>query len=110
MNDLGYLLLVILVMMGATLLTRATPFLLLQHKSDHPLLLFLGRYTPPAIMTILVVYSLGGVRFSEPPFGLPELGATLLTIGIHLWLRQALLSIFSGTAFYMFALQSGVFS
>jgi len=108
MSDLTYLLLVILVMTGATFLTRATPFILLQHKADHPLLLFLGRYTPPAIMTILVIYSLGSVDFSQPPFGTPELIAITLTAGIHLWLRHALLSIFTGTAFYMIAVQSEI--
>ena len=106
MSDLAYLLLVILVMTGATFLTRLTPFILLQHKADHPLLLFLGRYTPPAIMTILVIYSLGSVDFSQSPFGTPELIAVALTAGIHLWLRHALLSIFAGTAFYMIAVQS----
>jgi len=105
MNDLTYLLLVILVMTGATFITRLTPFVLLQHKADHPLLLFLGRYTPPAIMTILVIYSLGSVDFRQPPFGVPELISLTLTAGIHLWLRHALLSIFAGTAFYMVVVQ-----
>ena len=110
MNGVGYLLLVILVMTGATFLTRLTPFLLLQHKANHPLLLYLGRYTPPAIMTILVLYSLDSVELSRPPFGMPELIASLLTLVMHLWLRQALLSIFAGTGLYMFILQSGVVS
>ena len=110
MNDLTYLLLVILVMTGATFLTRLTPFILLQHKADHPLLLFLGRYTPPAIMTILVLFSLGSVNVTQSPYGIPELMAVALTIGTHLWLRHSLLSIFAGTGFYMASLQSGVFN
>ena len=109
MNGLTYLLLVILVMTLATFLTRATPFLLLRKRADHPLLIFLGRYTPAAIMTILVIYSLGSVDLGAPPHGAPELIAALLTLAAHLLWRQALLSIFAGTAFYMYAVQSGPF-
>jgi len=109
MSDLTYLVLVILVMTAATFLTRAVPFLLLHRRADHPLLIFLGRYTPPAIMTILVIYSLGSVDISQPPQGLPELIAALLTVTAHLLWRHALLSIFAGTAFYMYAVQSGLF-
>ncbi|MCB1828924.1 MAG: AzlD domain-containing protein [Chromatiaceae bacterium] len=109
MNDHTYLLLVILVMTAATFFTRATPFMLLHKRADHPLLLFLGRFTPPAIMTILVIYSLGSVEFSRYPYGGPELLAALLTLAVHLLWRQALLSIFAGTACYMYAVQSGLF-
>ena len=109
MSGLTYLLLVILVMTAATFLTRATPFMLLRKRADHPLLLFLGRYTPAAIMTILVIYSLGSVEISRPPYGAPELIAALLTLSAHLLWRQALLSISAGTAFYMVAVQSGLF-
>lgn len=109
MSGLTYLLLVILVMTAATFLTRATPFMLLRKRADHPLLVFLGRYTPAAIMTILVIYSLGSVEIGRPPYGGPELIAALLTLSVHLIWRHALLSIFAGTAFYMFAVQSGLF-
>ena len=51
MSGLTYLIMVILVMTAATFLTRATPFLLLRKRADHPLLIFLGRYIPAAIMT-----------------------------------------------------------
>jgi branched-subunit amino acid transport protein AzlD len=106
---LNYLILVILVMTAATLVTRATPFMLLRKRADHPLLIFLGKYTPAAIMTILVIYSLGSVDLSAPPHGAPELIAALLTLAAHLLWRHALLSIIAGTAFYMFAVQSGLF-
>ena len=109
MTGLSYLIMVILVMTAATFLTRAAPFMLLRRRAEHPLLIFLGRYTPAAIMTILVIYSLGSVNLSEPPHGGPELIAALLTLSAHLLWHHALLSIFAGTAFYMFAVQSGLF-
>ena len=33
--------------------------------------------------------------------GVPELIATLVTVGLHLWKRQMLISIAGGTACYM---------
>jgi len=109
MNGTTYLIAVIGVMTAATFFTRVLPFALLRNMADHPLLLFLGRYTPPAIMTILVLYSLRGIDLTAAPFGAPELTASLITVTLHLWLRNTLLSIFSGTAFYMFVVQTGVF-
>ncbi|MCP4282871.1 MAG: branched-chain amino acid transporter AzlD, partial [Gammaproteobacteria bacterium] len=45
----------------------------------------------------------------EPPHGAPELIAALLTLSAHLLWRNALLSLFAGTAFYMYAVQSSLF-
>ena len=109
MSETTYLIAVIFVMTAATFLTRVLPFVLLRNMADHPLLLFLGRYTPPAIMTILVLYSLRGIELTTAPFGAPELIASLITVTLHLWLRHALLSIFTGTAFCMLVVQTGLF-
>ena len=66
MTDTVYLLSVILVMTVATFATRAFPFVALKGKGDHPTLDFLGRYMPPAVMTILVLYSLKSVNLTGP--------------------------------------------
>ncbi|MET0087084.1 MAG: AzlD domain-containing protein [Sedimenticola sp.] len=106
----GYLLTVILVMTAATFLTWLIPFVLFRNRHDHPVLEFLGRYTPPVIMAILVLYSLKGVDPGAAPYGVPELIAVCVTTLLHLWRNNALLSIFSGTGVYMFLLQSGLLS
>ena len=49
-----YLLLAIAVMAAATFATRAASFLLLRSHSRHPLVLHLGRYLPPAAMTLSI--------------------------------------------------------
>lgn len=108
MTDLPYLMSVILVMAAATFLTRLLPFMALHHLRDHPMLLFLGKYVPPAVMTILVFYSLQGVDLSVPPFGVGTFMAVAITVGMHLWRGHALLSIAAGTAAYMGILQSGL--
>ncbi|MEJ1297362.1 MAG: AzlD domain-containing protein [Candidatus Sedimenticola sp. (ex Thyasira tokunagai)] len=109
MSGVGYLLAVIGVMTLMTFLTRVLPFIALKNRGDHPLLLFLGRYTPPVIMTILLLYSLKAVDLTRTPHGANELSALLLTAGLHLWRGNPLLSIFSGTALYMVLIQQGFF-
>lgn len=108
MSGTGYLWSVILVMAAATFLTRLLPFVALQHMEEHPVLLFLGRYTPPAVMTILVLYSLQGVEFSQPFYGMHALAALLLTSLAHAWRENALLSIFAGTLLYMALVQGWI--
>ena len=52
----AYALAAMFIMAGATVLTRATPFLFLGRYQDNPHLIFIGRLLPPAVMVILVVY------------------------------------------------------
>ncbi len=103
----SYLIGFILVMALATLLTRALPFLVLRRGGEHPLALYIGRYLPPAIMLLLVIYCLQGVNLSEAPYGLAEILASALVVGLHLLWRNALLSIGGGTALYMVLVQTG---
>lgn len=106
MSEANYLWAVMLVMAIMTFATRLFPFVALKNKGEHPVFLFLGRYMPPAIMTILVIYSLKSVDFLHAPFGANELMALGVTVLLHLWRSHALLSIFSGTAVYMVLVQS----
>ena len=105
-----YLIGVILVMSLATFATRLIPFVLLRNRRDHPLLEFLGIYTPPVIMTLLVLYSLKDMNLASTPYGAPELIAVAITALFHLARGNALLSIFSGTGAYMLFLQTGLFT
>lgn len=87
---------------GATFLTRAAPFLFLGRHSEHPLILHLGRYLPAAVMALLVViFLLRSATWQAPLFGLDALGPSLLVVLLHLWRRNALLSIIGGTLSYM---------
>lgn len=109
MRENTYLLAVILVMMVVTFFTRVIPFVALHDKKDHPLLLHLGQYMPPAMMTLLVLYCLKTIDLAHSPYGFNELSALLLTTVIHLWRGYSLLSIFAGTFYYMASLQLGWF-
>lgn len=109
-SQTGYLIAVIAVMALATFLTRLIPFVALRNKAEHPMLMFLSQYLPPAVMTILVLYSLKGVNLSTAPHGAPELISVALTALIHRWQGNALLSIFAGTGLYMYLVQAAIFA
>jgi branched-subunit amino acid transport protein AzlD len=60
-------------------------------------------------MTLLLLYCLKDVSLATAPHGLPEALALAAVVGLHLWRRNALLSIGAGTGLYMFLVQGGVF-
>ncbi|MDX1817020.1 MAG: AzlD domain-containing protein [Marinobacter sp.] len=104
-----YLLSFILVSALATFATRVIPFLFLERHTEHPLIKHLGRYLPAAVMALLAtvfLYRSADWQASLP--GLDALVAGLLVVGMHLWRRNALLSIVTGTAAYMIIVQTGV--
>ena len=108
MQDIHYLLVFIAVMAIATFLTRFLPFVLLYKVSDHPMLIHLGRYLPPVMMVLLLFYCFRDLRFSSMSDGPAELLALTVVVILHLWRRNALLSIMAGTGLYMFLCQSSI--
>lgn len=91
----------------ATLLTRALPFILFPAGRKTPrYITYLGNVLPSAIIGMLVVYCLKGIRITSFPFALPELISVILVVFLHLWKRNTLLSIVGGTLIYMLLIQS----
>lgn len=89
----------------ATMLTRFVPFLLFSGKKTPQFIQYLGQALPGAIFGMLVVYCLKGVNPMVYSHGLPEALAILVTVALHLWKRQMLISIAGGTVCYMLLLQ-----
>ena len=89
----------------ATMLTRFVPFLLFSGKKTPRFVQYLGQALPGAIFGMLVVYCLKGVNPMVYSHGLPEALAILVTVALHLWKRQMLVSIAGGTVCYMLLLQ-----
>ena len=90
----------------ATQITRWTPFLVFSGGRKLPKVVEdLGRLLPPAMMGLLVVYSLRNTDPFTGCHGLPEAIAVAVTAGLHLWKRSTLLSILVGTAVYMLLVQ-----
>ena len=98
--------LLVIVVMLVTMLTRFLPFLLFGEKRKTPeLVTYLGKVLPFAIMGMLVVYCLKDVKFLSAPYGIPELIGIVITAGLHIWKRNSLLSIGVGTVSYMLLVQ-----
>ena len=96
----------IVVMALATMATRFLPFLIFgENKKTPPLIAYLGKVLPCAVMGMLVVYCLKDVSFLSAPFGLPELIGIAVVALLHLWKRNSLLSIGVGTVCYMLLVQ-----
>ena len=95
-------LVMILAVAAGTQLTRWLPFWLFpENKEPPPVVTYLGRVLPAAVMGLLVVYCLKGVTWTAPPHGIPELLAIFAVVLLHRWKGNVLLSIAGGTAVYM---------
>lgn len=94
----SYAVALIAVCAGITLLERAFPFLIFRRREVPPSVRYLGRVLPMAIISVLIVYCLKDVSFAADGDALPRLAACAVTILLHLWKKNTLLSIFGGTA------------
>ena len=89
-------------LMGLVILaTRAFPFLLFSRRDPPALIRFVERFIPPMVMAVLVVYCLKDIQWTTWPSGIREISALALVVALHLWKKNAMLSIFGGTAFFM---------
>lgn len=102
----GMSFLIILAVALTTFATRVTPFLLFPKGKEIPKTIqYLGKVLTPAVIGMLVVYCLKNTQVMESPHGVPELAAVLVTVVLHVWKRNNLLSIGAGTILYMFLIQ-----
>lgn len=103
---MAYKWMAILVASAATFVTRVTPFALFGGKRGVPdMVKYLGMVLPPAIIATLIVYCLKDINWARYPWGLSEIIAALIVVGMHLWKRNTLLSMAAGTIAYMIMIQ-----
>lgn len=97
---------IILTVAGTIFFTRLIPFLFFpKGKEIPPMVQYLGKVLPPAVIGMLVIYCLKSVNMLSYPYGLPEFIAVAVVIALHGWKRNNLLSIGTGTVLYMFLVQ-----
>lgn len=101
----GRSILIIAVCMLCTFFERALPFLIFGSRPVPPVVRYLGRILPMAVMATLLVYCLKGVSFDAAAGFLPELISLAVVVLLHLWRRSSFLSIVGGTACYMLLVQ-----
>lgn len=98
--------LIILAVALTTFATRVVPFLIFpKGKEIPPVIQYLGKVLTPAVIGMLVVYCLKSTPVMTAPHGIPELIAVSVTAGLHVWKRNNLLSIGTGTVLYMVLIQ-----
>lgn len=110
MIDTFQMMVTIVVIALATFGTRALPFICFGSKEPPAMLSVIEKNLPPMILLLLVIYCLKDVKWLSAPYGVPELFTICVVAGLHFWKRNAMLSIFTGTALYMVLVQLNVFS
>lgn len=106
MNQMIHSILLVGVMSVGTILLRFLPFLLFPSGKKTPAFVtYLGKVLPFAMIGLLVVYCLKDVSVFSGSHGLPELIAMAVVVVLHVWRRNTLLSVASGTICYMLLVQ-----
>ncbi|MDQ8705242.1 AzlD domain-containing protein [Streptomyces sp. LHD-70] len=108
MPETPYLLAAVAVSAVITWGLRALPFAALAPLRASSTVQYLSTRMPAGIMVILLVYCLRDLPVTETRV-LAPLIALAVTVGLHLWRRNALLSILGGTAVHV-VLASVVFA
>ena len=101
MPDSRYLLLAVVVSAAVTWALRALPFTALARLRASDTVAYLSTRLPAGVMVILLVYCLRDLPITRPERMLAPLLALMVTVGLHLWRRNALLSILAGTTVYV---------
>ncbi len=95
------------IMALVTAILRAIPFLMFPDNKETPkYILYLGKVLPNTIIAMLVVYCLKDINLFLYPNALPEAIAITAIIILHIWRRNTLLSIASGTFIYILLVQN----
>lgn len=105
--SIGRSFVIIFAVAGTIFFTRLIPFLFFpKGKEIPPVIRYLGKVLPPAVIGMLVIYCFKSVSIVTYPYGIPELLAGAAVIALHVWKRNNLLSIGAGTVLYMFLVQT----
>ncbi|MFJ3617553.1 branched-chain amino acid transporter permease [Streptomyces iakyrus] len=92
-----YAVVAVLVTAAVTWALRALPFAALAPLRASATVRYLSTRMPAGVMVILVVYCLRDLPVTESRAVAP----LAVTVGLHLWRRNALLSILAGTAVHV---------
>ncbi|MCD9145072.1 branched-chain amino acid transporter permease [Streptomyces albireticuli] len=100
MSDPRYAVAAVLVAAAVTWGLRALPFAVLTPLRSSRTVQYLSTRIPAGVMVILLAYCLRDLPVTHAR-SLAPLIALAVTVGLHLWRRNALLSILAGTAVHV---------
>jgi branched-subunit amino acid transport protein AzlD len=101
MPDTPYLVAAVAVAAAVTWALRALPFTVLAPLRASAVVRYLSARMPLGVMVILLAYTLRSLPLAHPAQALPGILALAVTVGLHLWRRNAVLSILGGTAVHI---------
>jgi branched-subunit amino acid transport protein AzlD len=101
MPDTPYLFAAVAVAAAVTWALRALPFAALTTLRSSATVRELSSRMPAGVMVILLVYCLRDLPVTHPVRLVAPVVALVVTAGLHLWRRNALLSIVAGTVVYV---------
>lgn len=84
--------------------TRAFSFVLFSKGHAPDLFRYIGKYLPSLVITLLILYTLKDIDFSQRSSFIPALAAIAFTVAAHIYKGNAMISIFGGTIIYMLLL------
>ena len=96
--DVGRSILIIAVCAACTFAERLFPFVIFRGREVPEVVRYLGKILPTAIIATLTVYCLRGASFGSIGGFAPALIAVAVTVALHLWKRNTLISVAGGTA------------
>ena len=97
-----YILLAIAISAVITFGLRALPFVLFSGERSMPeWMQRLGQILPPAIMAVLIVYCLKGIKSSPIGTGVPGIVAVIAVAASYKWKHNTFVSIILGTSMYI---------
>ena len=97
----AHIALLVVVSAAVTWALRALPFAVLAPMRDSAVIKYLSVHMPLGVMVMLAIYTLRGAPGADGLRVAWLVIGVLVTAGLHLWRRQALLSILVGTATYV---------
>lgn len=101
MPDWPYILAAVLISAAITWALRALPFFFVERLRESDLLPHLAAVMPVGIMTILVLYTLRSTDVGANAATLAVVLGLMVTGALHLWRRNAVLSVLAGTAVHV---------
>ncbi|GAA4705029.1 branched-chain amino acid transporter permease [Phytohabitans rumicis] len=97
----SYLITAVVLSAAVTWALRALPFTALARLRASDTVGYLAAHMPAGVMVILFAYCLRDLPLTDPDRLLAPALALAVTIGLHLWRRNALLSILAGTTVHV---------
>ena len=95
------IIIITLLLFGLSVFTRFLPFWLKGFFEKSDLLKKISKLLPCAIMLLLTLHTLDGVKVSQYPYSIPEAASLIVAIGLYAWKRNLLLSLSVGTPLYV---------